>query len=116
MLQGFNRRSFVLALIAAISIALPARADDGDDHDGGREREHHRQDLMRDAVERGDIKPLTDVLRIVQPNLPGEIIGVEAEFKAGGWIYEFRVLDAQGRLYEAHVDAATAAITKIEEK
>ncbi len=103
------------ALVAFMFVAWPAMADD-DDQDGRRERNHHRPDQLREAVERGDIKPLTDVLRIVQPNLPGEIVGVEAEYKAGGWIYEFRVLDSHGRIFEAHVDAATATITKIEEK
>ena len=103
------------ALIAVMTLACPVLADD-DEHDDRRERNHHRPDQMREAVERGDIKPLTDVLRIVQPKLPGEIVGVEAEYKAGGWIYEFRVLDAQGRLFEAHIDAATATIIKIEAK
>lgn len=105
----------LLALIAAVALACPALADD-DERDDKHERNHHRPDQMREAVERGDIKPLTDVIRIVQPQLPGEIVGVEAEYKSGGWVYEFRVLDAQGRLFEAYVDAATATITKIEAK
>jgi uncharacterized membrane protein YkoI len=103
------------ALVAFLVVAWPAMADD-DEHDDGRERNHHRPDQLREAVERGDIKPLTDILRIVQPNLPGQIVGVEAEYKAGGWIYEFRVLDVKGQIFEAHVDAATANIIKIEEK
>ena len=103
------------ALIALVTLACPVLAGD-DEHNDRRERNHHQPDQLREAVERGDIKPLADVLRIVQPNLPGEIVGVEAEYKSGGWIYEFRVLDAQGRLFEAHIDAATATITKIEAK
>jgi uncharacterized membrane protein YkoI len=100
-------------LLALAAVAWPAMAND-DEREG--EREHHRQDQLRKAVEHGDIKPLSDVLRIVQPHLPGEIVGVEAEYKTGGWIYEFRVLDTHGRIFEVHVDATTAAITKIEEK
>lgn len=117
MLQRFLIRTLRFALFAAmtLTLSLPALADD-DGYDDERERGHHRQDQMREAVERGAIKPLSEVLRIVQPALPGEIIGVEAEYKADGWIYEFRVLDKNGRLFEAHVDAATAAIIEIEEK
>lgn len=114
MLQRLKSCRPLLGLLALMAVASPAMADDDDDRE--RERNHHRPDQLREAVERGDIKPLAEVLRIVQPNLPGEIVGVEAEYKAGGWIYEFRILDHHGRMFEAHVDAATAAITGIEEK
>ncbi len=100
----------ILPLLALLAVCGAAVADDE------RERDHHRQDQLRDAVERGEIKPLSDVLRLIKPKLPGEIVGVEVEHKSGGWIYELRILDAQGRVFDAHVDAATATITDIEEK
>jgi uncharacterized membrane protein YkoI len=103
----------ILPLLALLALCGAAVADD--DHDE-RERDHHRQDQLRDAVERGEIKPLSDVLRLIKPKLPGEVVGVEVENKSGGWIYELRILDAQGRVFDAHVDAATATITDIEEK
>lgn len=105
-----------LLLIVVMAAAAVARDDDDDDGDGRRERSHHRQDQMREAVERGDIKPLAEVLRIVQPKLRGEIAGVEIEYKSGRWIYEFRVLDRNGSILDVHVDAATAEIIDIEEK
>lgn len=114
MLQRSGPRLF-LPLLAVLVMLVPAMADDDHD-DEARERSHHRQDQLRDAVARGEIRPLSDVLRIVKPKLPGEVVGVEAESKAGGWTYELRVLDAQGRVFDVHVDAATAAITEIEEK
>jgi uncharacterized membrane protein YkoI len=104
----------ILPLLALLALCGAAVADD--DHDEKRERDHHRQDQLRDAVERGEIKPLSDVLRLIKPKLPGEVVGVEVENKSGGWIYELRILDAQGRVFDAHVDAATATITDIEEK
>ena len=107
-----NRRLGQLsALIALMTLACPVLADD-DERGERHERNHHRPDQLREAVERGDIKPLSDVLRIVQPKLPGEIVGAEAEYKTGRWIYEFRVLNLQSHLFEAHVDAATATITQ----
>lgn len=99
------------ALLALVALAWPAKAGD-DEHD----ERHKHPDQLREAVERGDIKPLSDVLRSVQPKLPGEIVGVEAEYKNGTWMYEFRVLSDAGRLYEVEVNAATAKIAKIEEK
>lgn len=104
----------ILLLFALLVCCGAAVADD--DHEDSRERDHGRQDQLREAVERGEIKPLSDVLRLVKPKLPGEIVGVEVERKSGGWIYELRVLDAKGRVFDAHVDAATAAVTDIEEK
>lgn len=64
-----------------------------------REREHHRPDQMRAAVERGEIKPLVEVLKLVQSRLPGETVGVEAEFKDGRWTYEFRVPGMRRPIY-----------------
>lgn len=103
------------ALLALSALASPAFADD-DEREDKREREHRRPDQMRAAVERGEIKPLVEVLKLVQSRLPGEIVGVEAEFKDGRWTYEFRVLGSGGRLYEVEVNATTAEIGKIEEK
>jgi len=98
-----------LLALAALTRSVMAGDDEHDDR-------HKRPYQMREAVERGDIKPLSEVLRSVQSKLPGEIVGVEAEYKNGAWMYEFRVLSDTGRLYEVEVNAATAKIAKIEEK
>ncbi|MFA5952644.1 MAG: PepSY domain-containing protein [Hyphomicrobium sp.] len=92
-------------------MATPAGADDEESDDDRSERE-----AVRGAVERGEIKPLVDVLNAVRPQLPGEIVGVEIEARNGTWIYEFRVAKSTGRLVEVYVDAATAEVLKIEEK
>lgn len=113
MPHGYSHRK-TIALIALLMLSCPAIADD--DRDDKRERSHHHQNQLRDSVQRGEIKPLSEVLAIVKPNLPGEIVGIEVERKAARWMYELRVLDAQGRVFDAHVDAATAAIIEIEEK
>ncbi len=71
---------------------------------------------MRGAVERGEIKPLVEILAVVQAKLPGEIVGIEIENAQGAWTYEFRIADSKGRLLEVEVDAATAEVIGIEEK
>jgi len=67
-------------------------------------------------VESGEILPLADILAAVRGKLPGEVVGVEIESKNGHWIYEFRVLDGKGHLYEVYVDARSGEIDQTKEK
>jgi uncharacterized membrane protein YkoI len=93
---------FALAatLVAVVPIALRA-----DEHDA-----------MRHAVERAEIRSLADILDVLRGKLPGEVVGVEIERKNGRWLYEFRVVDEKGRLFEVYVDARTATIERTKEK
>ena len=99
------RISTALALL--LLAAMPAAADD---HDEG------RRDAVRRAVEAGEIRSLADILAAVRGKLPGEVAGVEIERDDGRWIYEFRVVDRKGRLYEVQVDARSGTIERTEEK
>jgi uncharacterized membrane protein YkoI len=76
-------------------------------------RDHDR---VREAVTKGEIRPLAEILDATRGKLPGEIAGVEIERKDGRWMYEFRVFDESGRLFEVYVDGQTAAIERIKEK
>ncbi|MEQ1714489.1 MAG: PepSY domain-containing protein [Hyphomicrobium sp.] len=118
-------RKFAAAVLFALLVmAVPAVGDDdgehGHEYEGKRSRERHEdlehRDALRGAVERGEAKPLAEVLRIVAANHPGDIVGVEVELKGGVWIYEVRVADSNGRLIEVHVDAASGVIAGFEEK
>ena len=94
-----------LAVVAALTIApAPSRADDDD------------AKRVRQAVQRGEIKPLSDILAMVRDKLPGDVIGVEIDSDDGRWRYEFKVIDKQGRLFEVYVNAQTAAVERIKEK
>lgn len=123
------RRRFV-ALILSCAVALPAAglafASEEDEHgretrshhrnDGHDDRDHEAREQVRNGVERGELKPLAEVLRLVEPMLPGTVVGTEIENKNGTWFYEFRVVDTKGRLFDVYVDAATAKISEIKEK
>src|SRR5438309_6558380 len=95
-----------ILLLAAVTLSAaeprPAAARDHDD--------------VRRAVERGEIRPLAEILDAVQGKLPGEVAGVEIEQKSGRWLYEFRVVDDKGRLFEVYVDARSGKIERVEEK
>ena len=71
---------------------------------------------MHEAVERGEVRSLADILTALRDKLPGEVVGVEIEREEGHWMYEFLVVDNQGRLFEVYVDARTAAIERVKEK
>lgn len=105
--MNLRLRTILLFWCALAGAAIPADATRAD------RRDH---DLARLAVERGEIRPLVEILAIVRAKLPGQVTRVEIERKAGRWIYEFRVADAQGRLFEVYVDARTGAIERIKEK
>ncbi|WP_244429699.1 MULTISPECIES: PepSY domain-containing protein [Bradyrhizobium] len=95
-------------MLAGVLLApVPAAAGD---HDRG------APDAVRRAVEAGEIKSLADILASLRGKLPGQIAGVEIERERGRWIYEFRVVDDKGRLYEAYVDARSGEIERIKEK
>jgi uncharacterized membrane protein YkoI len=104
MLATLRSAVFGVAAATAITVAGAAMADP-DDH----ERAHR-------AVERGEMKSLADILAIVRDKLPGEVAGVEIEQEDGHWVYEFRVVDSKGRLFDVYVDARSGAIERTKEK
>lgn len=100
------RLSMVLAM--ALAATMPPAA--------ARDRDEHRRDEVRRAVEAGEIRSLADILDGVRTKLPGEVAGVEVERKDGRWLYEFRVIDGQGRVFEVYVDARSGNIERVKEK
>jgi uncharacterized membrane protein YkoI len=93
-------RHALVALSVLLSAAPPALADES----------RRDQDEAREAVERGAIRPLEEILAKLRERFPGEIVKIKLEREHGLWVYEFRLLDPQGRLREIAVDAATGAV------
>lgn len=89
----------VLACAAWLTPPL-ARADDGD---------HER---AREAVRAGEVLPLAELLRRLQPAWPGEVLELELEREDGRWIYEIKLLQPGGQVVKLDVDARTAAVLK----
>lgn len=101
-------KATAIVLLSALAMfAAAAQADDDHDHD---------HDMARQAVERGEIKPLAEVLQAVRDKLPGEVASVKLERKRDRLFYEFRVVGARGRLLEVYVDATTGEIVRTREK
>jgi len=96
-----TRRAMIVLGLAAALLPPVARAD----------RDY---DQARRAVQSGEALALAEILTRVRSDLGGEVVGVEFERKRERWVYEFKVIDPAGRLWEVYVDAATAQILKRE--
>ncbi|MBS0535875.1 MAG: PepSY domain-containing protein [Proteobacteria bacterium] len=97
------------AFVATALLAAAPRAH-------ARDHDDRRRDEMRRAVEAGEIRSLADIIAGVRGQLPGDIAGVEIERENGHWIYELRVIDGSGRLYEVYIDARNGTIERVKEK
>ncbi len=105
--MGLRIRAVTRALaLATAALVLPASPP-------AHARDH---DEARRAVETGEARPLDEILSIVRGKLPGEIVRVKFERENGSWMYEFRVVSSEGRLFEVYVDARTGEITRTKEK
>ena len=95
----------LLLSLAALSMAPAAYSDNRgrDDHDAARE-----------AYQRGEILPLSQILQRVLKIAPGEVLEVELEEDDGRMIYEIEILEGSGRVIEVEIDARSGAVVKIE--
>jgi len=96
------------ALIALLltGIALPgARASETRDHE-----------RARAAVEAGQILPLPTLLDRLRRSHPGQVLELELERDDGRWIYEVKLLQADGQLLKLEVDAATGLLLRVKRK
>ncbi len=107
-LRGRPGSCWRAALIGALSLGLAltsAWAGSKDDHD-----------RARAAVEAGEILPLPALLEQLQRTYPGQVLALELEKDDGSWIYEIKLLQADGRLLKLKLDARTAQVLKLKRK
>lgn len=76
----------------------------------------HDHDKALQAVKTGEIRPLSEILNIVQDKLPGKVVRTKLEKKGKQWVYEFRVVDSEGQLFEVYVDAHSGEIRRMRKK
>ena len=79
------------------------------------EDDDHAYDRARRALDSGETLPIAELLERLKTRVPGEVVGVEFENEDGKWVYEFKVIDGQGRLLEVYVDARTGEVLSMEE-
>ncbi len=103
-------RGLTVALLAA-GVLLggmappPAGASDRRDHE-----------RARAAVEAGQALPLPVLLERLRRTHPGEVLELELEREDGRWVYEVKLLQANGQLLKLDVDAASAQVLQVKRK
>ena len=100
-------------ILAGASDALSpiVRAADEGSHERFSEHDHDRAERAR---ERGEIRPLEEIMPILRKRSPGEVAQIELEREHGVWIYEFKVINPTGRLLKIRIDAATGRVVAAE--
>ena len=115
-----NRRNPKLptAALAGLFLALTAAPAWCDDHPQQNQQAEHREDHdeARYLVNRGNIRPLPEVLRAVQSHVSGEIIDVRLRAKDLRWIYLCKLVTPAGQRVIVAIDAATLAILEGEQQ
>lgn len=71
-------------------------------------RDDHER--AREAVQSGQALPLRSILETLERTHPGRVLEVELERHRDQWIYEVKLLQADGRLIKLRVDAKTAEV------
>jgi uncharacterized membrane protein YkoI len=86
-------------------------AEDEGSHERFSEHDHDRAERAR---ERGEVRPLEEIMPILRQRSPGEVAQIELEREHGVWIYEFKVINPAGRLLKIRIDAATGRVVAAE--
>lgn len=82
---------------------------------GDKKDKKNEHNVVREALQRGEVLPLVKILAIAGQHVPGDIIEVELEDKKNVLVYEIKVLTETGRVREIKIDARTGAVLKIED-
>lgn len=112
LVVGAMRRLLALALLLP-GLALPITAGSEDVPSPSTEEDFER---ALEAVARGEIRRLSEILPRIEREFGGRAIETEIETDHGRWVYEFEILTSDGRLFEVDVDAVTGEILDVEEE
>lgn len=101
-----------LSIIAIILLVVGGVATSHDSRDAGWNESTSAFEQAREAVEHGEALPLRDVRRRLHDIAPGKIVSTHYEYEFERWVYEFKIVDPEGRLQKVHLDAKTGELVK----
>ncbi|MBL8269457.1 PepSY domain-containing protein [Steroidobacter sp.] len=105
----FRHAATLILLLSTLGLGItPGLADK-------REDKQNERNLVRDALQRGEVLPLVKILAIATQQVPGDVIKVELENEKIGLIYEIKILTSTGRVREVKIDARTGKVLRIED-
>ena len=90
------RRAALLCLLAVLAGAPASASEDAD--------------RARQALEKGEIRPLDEILHAAREAVPGDVVSVDLKRDDGRWRYKLRILGADGKRRTVKVDAGSAKI------
>lgn len=99
-------RLFALCLVLGQGAFLAAAESEWDD-------DNHSYDQARRALDRGDVLPLSEVMKHLQRHSSGDIVATEYEYEFDRWVYEFKLIDSQGRMSMVHIDARDGSLVQV---
>lgn len=73
------------------------------------------QNRARAALERGDIRPLDQVLATTRATIPGDVVALDLKEKKGRWYYKLKILTPAGKRWAVRVDAQSLQVLKQED-
>ena len=109
MKSTFLRTLVGTTLLSLATVGVFSVAQSGDD------RPPDQHDAVREAVKRGEVLPLPQVLDIAEQRLPGEVLEVELEHEKGRLIYEIKVLTGSGQIRKIKIDARSGDVQSIKD-
>jgi uncharacterized membrane protein YkoI len=98
-----NLATLLAALLGVAVAAAPAVAAAQD------RRDHER---ARAALEAGQIRPLSELLSEVERRYRGRVIEADLDRDDGQWLYEFKILPPNGRVFRVELDAQTGQVIR----
>jgi uncharacterized membrane protein YkoI len=68
------------------------------------------QDAAREAVQAGRIRPLAELMALVERRYAGQIVNTRLQQQKGRWLYQFTLMPRSGHLYKLKVDAVDGSV------
>ncbi len=95
---------FLLSLLLILALS-PVAALAGDDHERALE-----------ALREGRILPVETIIAAAQKDFGGDVLDVELEDEDEGFVYEIKLIAADGRIMKLDYDAATGQLLRVRQR
>jgi uncharacterized membrane protein YkoI len=107
---NFGRSVRALAVAAVLVLGAPGP---GLTAEPAWEDDDLSYDRVRRAVSSGEAIPLPQAMARLRETIQGSLIATEYEYEFDRWVYEFTIIDMDGRLRKVHLDAGTGELVQV---